>query len=193
MAGEEARSSLGDPSPRTIEAVVQAVSALEDKFEVKFTGYEDAVKLLQEFANRQPTTEAVNENLRALKELSESKLLSLKELIDAKFEGNKTALDAALKTQKESSDKIESNFTKQFENIVANMGTMTKSFEDKITEVKDRYNTSQGLLGGVTAQRVETRENVKANSGLLFGLIGAIAVLVPAAIAILGIIMAKGG
>lgn len=117
------------------------------KFEavsVKFASYDDAVRLLQEFANRQPTTEAVNGDVKALKELVASNLSGLKELIEAKFEGNKTALDAALKTQKEGSDKIESNFTKQFENIITNSNLQTKSFDDKISDIKDRFNTSQG-------------------------------------------------
>ena len=182
-----------DPTPRTLEAVVQAVRALEDKFEVKFTGYENAVKLLQEFANRQPTTEAVDENLKALKELTDTKIIGLKELINAILLGGDKALNAALTTQKEGSDKIERNFVEQFKNINANIQTLTKTFDDKITEIKERYSTSQGIVTGIASQRVDTRENVRANSGLIFGLIGAIAVLVPAAIAILGIIMAKGG
>lgn len=108
----------------------------------------EAVKLLQDGVNRMPTSDLVDGKVAALKELTDTKILGLRELIDAKFEGNKTALDAALKTQKEGSDKIESNFTKQFENIVTNIQTLTKSFDDKITDVKDRFNTSQGQVTG---------------------------------------------
>jgi hypothetical protein len=177
-----------DPTLRTVEAVSQAVRSLEEKFDVKFQGYEAAVQLLQEFANRQPTTEAVFENLKALKELSETKLTSLEKLIEAKFEGNKTALDVALRAQKENADKTENSFMKQFENITANMATMSKTLEDKIGEVRDRYGTSQGIVVGTALSKTDSREDNK----LVYALIGAIAVIVSVGIAVLGFV-AKGG
>ena len=125
------------PSVPSSEALQQRLDSMDK-----------AISLLQEGVNRMPTPAIVNGKVDALKELTDTKILGLRELIDAKFEGNKTALDAALKTQKEGSDKIESNFTKQFENIVTNIQTLTKSFDDKITDVKDRFNTSQGSITG---------------------------------------------
>ena len=117
--------------------------------EQRLDSMDKAIALLQEGVNRMPTPAIVQAAVDALKELTDTKITGLRELIDAKFEGNKTALDAALKTQKEGSDKIESNFTKQFENIVTNIQTLTKSFDDKISDVKDRFNTSEGRTTGL--------------------------------------------
>lgn len=128
---ETARVEL--PLKPSVETLQQQIDSMKE-----------AVRLLQEGVNRMPTPAIVDGKVDSLKELTDTKILGLRELIDAKFEGNKTALDAALKTQKEGADKIESNFTKQFENVVANIQTLTKSFDDKITDVKDRFNTSEG-------------------------------------------------
>lgn len=147
-----------DPSPRNLELMYREIRQLEEKtglhfdtIREQFKSYDEAVKLLQEFANRQPTTEAVNENLKALKELTLTQIVGLKELINARLEGSAIALSAALTTQKEGSDKIERNFTEQFRNSAANITTLTKNFEDKISDVKDRFNTSQGRGQGVNA------------------------------------------
>lgn len=127
-----------DPTPRALEQLYREIKSLEEKFVIKFEGYDDAVRLLQEFANRQPTTEAVNENLKAARELTAAQFEALKELTNAKFDGNKTALDAALKTQKEASDKIETNFAKQFDNLSKN-----------IDDLKDRINRNDGRATGL--------------------------------------------
>lgn len=153
---------VGDPSPRVLELTYREAKQLEDKIllrfdtiQTKFQSYDNAVRLLQEFANRQPTTEAVNGDVKALKELIHSQLDgihdeigSLKELINAIFEGNKVALNAALMTQKEGSDKIERNFNEQFKNITMNMVTLTKTYDDKINDIKDRFNKAEGNDAG---------------------------------------------
>jgi len=127
-----------DPTPRTLEQMYREIKAVEDKVNIRLVGYDEAVKLLQAFANRQPTTEAVDGDVKALKELTAEQFAALKELVIAKFDGNKTALDAALKTQKEASDKIESNFSKQFDNL-----------DSKINDLKDRVNGSEGRSKGL--------------------------------------------
>lgn len=131
--------------PKTEVTLKPSVETLEQRLD----GMAEAVKLLQASVNSMPTPAIVMEKVDALKDLTDTKITGLRELIDAKFDGNKTALDAALKTQKEGADKIESNFTKQFENVVANIQTMTKSFDDKISDVKDRFNTSEGRSKGL--------------------------------------------
>lgn len=130
--------SVGDPTPRALEQMYREIKSLEDKIDLRFHASSEAVKLLQDQADREPTTEAVNENLRALKELTGSQFEGLKDLTNAKFEGNKTALDAALKTQKEASDKIETNFAKQFDNLSKN-----------IDDLKDRINRNDGRSKGL--------------------------------------------
>jgi len=114
------------------------LKGLEDKIAIRLVGYDEAVRLLQAHANRQPSTEAVDGSVKALKELTAEQFAALRELMVAKFDGNKTALDAALKTQKEASDKIESNFSKQFDNL-----------DGKINDLKDRVNGSEGRSKGL--------------------------------------------
>lgn len=130
--------TLGDPTPRTLESLTQAMKAIEDKMHIQFEAQKEAVRLLQDFANRQPTTEAVNENLKALDRLTEAELGALKELVKAMFDGNKTALDAALKTQKEASDEIKANFGRQFDN-------QAKMIDD----LKERINRNDGRTTGL--------------------------------------------
>lgn len=144
-----------DPSPRALETIYREIKMLEDKMLLRFDtmqatfhAAEKAIVLLQDFANRSPTTEQVNNDLEALKELTTVQLAGLKELINAIFEGNKAALGAALLTQKESSDKIERNFVEQFKNISSTITILTKTFEDKIADFKDRYNISESTRTG---------------------------------------------
>lgn len=124
---------VGDPSPRTLDSLYREVKAVEDKFNLRFAASDQAVELLQDRADRQPTTEAVNHDLDALKELTDTQIQGLKELVKAMFEGNKTALDAALKTQKEASDEIKVAFGKQFDNL-----------SKMIDDLKDRINRNDG-------------------------------------------------
>lgn len=131
--------TLGDPTPRTLESLTQAMKSIEEKTHLQFDAQREAVRLLQDFANRQPTTEAVNGDVKALKESVALQFADLKELANAKAEGSKTALDAALKTQKEASDKLEANFGKQFE-----------SLSKQIDDLKDRINRTDGRGTGRT-------------------------------------------
>jgi len=133
-----------DPTPRTLEQMYRELKGLEDKINLRFDGSSEAVRLLQEISNRQPTTEAVAGDLKALKELMETKFLASKDLTTAIFEGNKTALEAALLTRKEGSDKIEQSFTKQFDNIQDIIRTNTKASDDKTDDLKARLSTIEG-------------------------------------------------
>ncbi len=109
-----------------------------------------AISLLQGLADRMPTPALVQADVDALKELTDTKINALKELVDAKFEGNKTALDAALKTQKEASDKIEANFSKQFEGITSISQATTKASDDKISDIKDRITAIESRKQGMS-------------------------------------------
>lgn len=141
--------SAADPSPRTLEQMYREIKSLEDKITIRFDSYDKAIELLQDTADRQPTPGLVMASVHSLRELMVANSQAARELVDAKFEGNKTALDAALKTQKEASDKIETNFTRQFDNLASIIEAKTKSLDDKISDNKDRINTSEGRTKGV--------------------------------------------
>lgn len=129
---------VGDPSPRSVDALTHAIKSVEDKFRLEFDAQKEAVRLLQAFADRQPTTDAVNHDLKALKELSGSEQASLKELIKTMFDGNKTALDAALKTQNETLQEIKASFGKQFDNV-----------SKRIDDLKERIDRGDGRTTGM--------------------------------------------
>lgn len=130
--------TIGDPSQRTMASLALGLTALEEKIGTRLDASDKAVELLQAQVNRQPTTEAVSENLRALKELTDSRLAALEKLVEAKFDGNKTALDAALKTQEKALEKIESAFSKQFDNVGS-----------RFDDMKERLDRGDGQTKGI--------------------------------------------
>lgn len=131
---------MADAASQKIELPLKpSVETLQQQID----SMKEAVRLLQEGVNRMPTPAIVDGKVGALKELTDTKISGLKELVDAKFEGNKTALDAALKTQKEASDKIEANFSKQFESSTIIAQATTKATDDKIGDLKDRITASE--------------------------------------------------
>jgi len=119
----------------------------------RLDGMQEAVRLLQAFADKAPTTRDVHGEVAALKELTAADFKALRELLDSKFDGNKVALDAALKTQKEGSDKIESNFVKQIDGVLATIETLTKTTDDKIGDLKDRVTLRDGQTVGHSDSR----------------------------------------
>lgn len=129
---------MGDPTPRTLESLTQAMKAIEDKVSLQFEAQGEAVRLLQAANDRQPSTREVQLEVGSLKELTSDRFHSLKELINAKAEGTKTALDAALETRKEASDKIENTFNKQFDGL-----------SKRIDDLKERIDRSEGRGKGL--------------------------------------------
>lgn len=157
------REVLSDPSPRTLETLYREAKQLEDKIllrfdsiQVKFASYDDAVKLLQVFTNRQPTTEAVARDLQALTELSELRFRDGEKLTCEKFKGvsdskvaldlrydqldqsNKEAISAALRAAEKAVEKTEVNFTKQLDSITTLINSNKGAIEATISDLKDR-------------------------------------------------------
>lgn len=131
--------------PKTEVSLKPSVETLEQRLD----SMDKAITLLQGSVDRMPTPSLVMAAVDSLKELTGAQLSGLRELVDAKFEGNKTALDAALKTQKEASDKIEANFTKQFEAISNIVEAKTKALDEKIGDNKDRITSSESHSKGL--------------------------------------------
>ena len=162
------------------------ISSLAEKNAETFRAMDKALVLLQAFADKSPTTSNVDGKVDALsrlvemrinankelgemragfiKEIAEIKNAASEALTNAKFQGNQTALDAALKTQKEASDKIEQNFTKQFENIGNLINTSLASLTQQIIDVKERIG---GVESGNRGNIVHKQEE-KDNRGFVF-------------------------
>lgn len=156
-------SSASDPSPRTLEFMYREAKQLEDKIllrfdaiQIKFSGYDAAVRLLQEFTNRQPTVEAVARDLEALTALSALRFNDGEKLTCEKFKGvaeskialdirydqldgsNKEAISAALRAAEKAVEKTEMNFTKQIDGIISLINQTRASLDNNISDIKER-------------------------------------------------------
>lgn len=190
------------------ESTNTQITALADKNAETFRAMDKALVLLQTFADKSPTTSNVDGKVDALsklidvkiaanKELSEMRALYIKEiaeiknaasesLTNAKFQGNQTALDAALKTQKEASDKIEQNFTKQFENIGTLISTSLASITQQVGDVKERIGSVENGNRGNQVQK----QDFKDNRGFVFVAISATVNVIMMLIAVGAVIVA---
>ncbi|WP_027685045.1 hypothetical protein [Rhizobium leguminosarum] len=131
----------GDPTPRTIEQVRQAIAALREIFDAKFYGYDKAIDLLQEASNRQPTPGTVDERLTALKEIVEIRFHELDVRTNALALSNKNSIDLALQAAKEAAAKSENAVSKQIEAISAQHSQAVSSLETRINDTKEQVIT----------------------------------------------------
>lgn len=126
----------------------------------RIDGMDEAIRLLQEAANRQPSPREVELQVHALKELKTAHFQALRELIDARFDGNKTALDAAFQAARETGQeqirsrdqaiaKSEAAIAKQIDALQTLWQTTAKNTDDKFNDLKDRFNTSAGRSKGI--------------------------------------------
>lgn len=119
------------------------------------------------------TTEQLHREIEALGVLFDAKLKALEDLHEQKFRGietqfierdkraeqlsvaDKTAIDAALKAQKEAAGatnesniaamaKNDASVTKQIDGIAALITTITKGFDDKISDLASRLDRGDG-------------------------------------------------
>lgn len=166
-------SGVIDPSPRTLETLYREAKQLEDKLllrfdsiQVKLAGYDSAVRLLQEFTNRQPTVEAVARDLDAERQISELRFRDGEKLTCEKFKGvadskqaldlrydqldssNKEAISAALRAAEKAVEKTEVNFTKQIDGLTVLISTNKGTLEAIIGEVSRRVTIMEATKQG---------------------------------------------
>lgn len=144
------------------------------------------------------TTDALHREVAAIEELFDAKLKTLTETTAEKFRGieiqfalrdtaaeklaaaDQKAISAALQAQKEDAAarnesnaaaiaKSEAGFTKQIDGIGILINTMTRSFDDKLTDLKSRLDRGDGRTVGTSDQRTDSRSNV----GMVVGIVGA--------------------
>lgn len=195
------RDQISDPSPRTLETLFRESKQLEDKIllrfdsiQVKFNGYDEAVKLLQAFTNRQPSTEAVNGDLIALDRYTTTALANAEKLTCEKFKGvqdrfreldlrydqldgsNKEAISAALRAAEKAVEKTEVNFTKQIDSLMTLISTTRVSLENNIADIKERVTIIEANKQGI---------------GQAWGVIVSVGALISVAIVVTGFIIAR--
>lgn len=169
-----------DPTILTTQQLQREVASLKELFITRLDAMDKAVALLQAFADKQPTIAVVDTDLRALGKLMEEKFASVQmQLIEREKRttqittDGKLALSAALDSQDKAVSKSEANFVKQIDTLGGQLGLMSKNLDDKINDIKDRFN---GLAGLQTRGEGRT-EGINFVWVVIAGVIGA---LVPA-------------
>lgn len=152
--------------------------SLRGIIEARLDGMDTALQLLQSAADRFPAR--IDEKIAALEKVHEEKFDALLDLMNEKFASVqkqfaerdvrteqaagavKIAVDAALQAQKEAASeqsksnaaattKSEASTTKLIDAQATLITNMTKAFDDKIGDVKDRVNRIEGMGAGAGA------------------------------------------
>lgn len=157
------RDQVSDPSPRSLETLFRESKQLEDKIllrfdaiQVKFSGYDEAVRLLQNFASRSPTTESVAGEVKALDRFVNTSIDNSEKLNCEKFKGvqdrfkeldirneqldkgNKEGISTALRAAEKAVEKTEIGFTKQIDGLTGIINSNKSALEATISDLKDR-------------------------------------------------------
>ena len=162
-------------------AAQAAVELIRSIIETRLDGMDLAIKILQDIADKFPGR--IDEKIKALKEVHDQKFDALEATHAEKFSSiqtqfkerdvrteqsskdSKVAVDAALQAAKELGNeqnksaasaiaKSETATTKQIDQLVGLIQTMTKGFETSISDLKDRINRSEGKGVGINASWV---------------------------------------
>lgn len=171
-------------------STVETVGLVRSIIETRLNGNDQAIKLLQDTADRFPGR--IDEKIRALREVHDQKFASIEDATDEKFSSIQTqfterdvrteqaagavkiAVDAALQAQKEAAGeqnrsntlaqtKSETATTKQIDQLGNLIQTMSKAIDDKFGDVKDRITRIEG-----------SGEGRGALAGYLFAALGAL-------------------
>jgi hypothetical protein len=158
-----------------------SITQIRAILETRLDGMDKAIRLLQQTADKFPA--AVDEKIHALREIHEQRFTAITDTTSEKFlsiekqfaerdvrteqaaGAVKIAVDAALQAQKEAAgeqnrsnalaqSKSETAFTKQIDQMSTLIQTMTKAFDDKIGDVKDRLTRIEGKGEVADPQRV---------------------------------------
>lgn len=134
-----------DPSTLTTQQLLRELANLRDLFDARLDAMAKAVELLQDFANRTPTTMDVQAAVERLREVTEQRFKG----VESTFTHNATALTAALQAQEKqaiattentatANNKMEAFFTKQLDNIGEARKDDSRANDDKLDALKER-------------------------------------------------------
>jgi len=173
--------------------------ALREIIETRLVGNDRAIRLLQDAADKFPAW--VDEKIVALKDVHAQRFVALNDTFAEKFASIQTqfserdvrteqaagavkiAVDAALQAQKEAVGeqnkssalaiaKSETSTTKQIDQLATSIQQMTKAFDDKVVDVKDRLTRLEGKGEVVDPQAAALAAEVHSNSARLQALSG---------------------
>jgi hypothetical protein len=191
-----------DPTVLTTQQLNREILSLKELLAARFEGYDKAIELLQARADKSPSIDVVDVNVK-----------SLGALVDEKFKGvqiqfqerdirteqtsrdSKVAVDAALQAAKEAVGeqnkssalaiaKSEAATTKQIDSIVLLIQSSNKGIDDKIDDMKNRLTTIEGAKAG-------GKEQTQSISTVVAIIAAIVSVLVPISVVIVTLAKAK--
>jgi hypothetical protein len=176
-----------DQLRRELQATAEVASAQADGvrrvFEARLDAMDTAIKLVHETAESLPVR--MDEKVKHLEEVANVKFGAIQTQFaerdvrtDSATTAAKTAVDAALQAQKESAGKqadafseatrkSEDQFTKQIDQQGELLRTATKGLEDKINDLKDRFNRGEGMGLGQAGARTASQTQANWSIGAL--------------------------
>jgi hypothetical protein len=183
------------------ELLTSAQVSSRETIETRLDANDKAIELIQHGADRFPAR--VDEKVTALRDLHEQRIQALIETLLEKFSSiqtqfrerdvrteqsskdSKVAVDAALQAAKEAVGeqnkssalaiaKSETSTTKQIDQLATQIMLMTKGFDDKLNDVKDRLTRLEGVGVGERRSVISqqgSNSNLIAIAGVVFGLL----------------------
>lgn len=156
-----------DPTVLTTQQLQREILMLKELIETRLDSYDTGIRLLQANADKAPSISVVEKSVESLRALHEEKFKSIAVQFserDTRTEqtsrDSKVAVDAALQAAKEavgeqnksnaaSIAKSEAGFTKQIDQTILLVTSMTASLNDKIDDIKTRLTSIDGEKRGV--------------------------------------------
>lgn len=155
-----------DPTLLTTQQLFREITNLKDQIETRLDGYDKAIGLLQNKADKEPGIPEIvaefREKLKGVIGLFDEKFRGVQtqfterdERVAQTSKGGKEALDAALQAAKEAVgeqqkanaqaiSKSEAATTKQLDQISAQITSQAKGYDDKIDDLKGRLTSFEG-------------------------------------------------
>jgi hypothetical protein len=144
-----------DPSTLTMSALLRENFWLRELLEAQINAIEQrldsgdkAIKLLQAFADRTPTTMDVQHQVVALREVTMEKFAGVKTAVDAAFDAAREAVGQQDKSNAAANDKSEKNFIKLIDAMNEQIRVIVKTTDDKLGDVKQRITVIESRSAG---------------------------------------------
>src|SRR5271154_2582056 len=205
-----AREEHPDPTNLTTQQLWREVGALKELINVRLEAAAEAVKLLQQQANRSPSINEVflqhEERFKSTMGAFDSAVASIKQQFaerDTRTEqtsrDSKVAVDAALQAAKEAVGeqnkssalaiaKSEAATTKQIDQIGAIITATNSGLNDKIDDIKSRLTLIEGRTAGIAQGGTEVRKNTNDMGALVIAGVGVLVAIVAAGVAIAALV-----
>ena len=133
-----------DPTTLTTQQLMRELGALKEIMQTRMDAYDTAIRLLQDFANRQPTTAEVVAKVEERFSAVQMQFHERDIRFDRASNDTKLAVDAAFAAAKEAVTKNEITTTKQIDTIISLITAGTKTTDDKVIDIRDRLTAIEG-------------------------------------------------